>query len=212
MNSKVDSYIADGCGRCAYYATPKCKVKNWQEALETLRQLVLECGLSEELKWGVPCYTVEGKNIVIVCAFKNYCSLSFFKGALLDDVHHILQKPGESTQSGRIIKFTAPAEILERWDMLKAYILQAVAVEKSGLKVASQPLPEPLPDELLQKFEAVPALEKAFFSLTPGRQRGYVLHFSQPQQSKSRASRIEKCMEKIMRGEGLNDKGRSGFL
>jgi uncharacterized protein YdeI (YjbR/CyaY-like superfamily) len=205
LNPKIDLYIADGCGRCDYYATPKCKVRNWQIELETLRQVVLECGLTEELKWGVPCYTVNQSNVAIVAAFKDYCSISFFKGALLKDTDNLLDKPSESTQSARLIKFTNSADIVAQAAVLKSYILQAIEVEKAGLKVDFNKNPEPVPEELLQAFEAFPALKKAFYDLTAGRQRGYILFFSQPKQSNTRASRIEKCMDKIMNGKGLND-------
>jgi uncharacterized protein YdeI (YjbR/CyaY-like superfamily) len=205
LNPKIDLYIADGCGRCDYYATPKCKVRNWQIELETLRQIVLECGLTEELKWGVPCYTFNQSNVAIVAAFKDYCSLSFFKGALLKDTDNLLNKPSDNTQSARLIKFTNSKDIVAQSAVLKSYILQAIEVEKAGLKVEFNKNPEPVPEELLQAFEVLPALKKAFYDLTAGRQRGYILFFSQPKQSNTRASRIEKYMDKIMNGKGLND-------
>ncbi len=205
LNPKIDLYIADGCGRCDFYATPKCKVRNWQIELETLRQIVLECGLTEELKWGVPCYTFNESNVAVVAAFKDYCSLSFFKGALLQDTNNLLDKPGESTQSARLIKFTNSEDIVAQEAVLKSYILQAIEVEKAGLKVNFNKNLEPVPEELLQAFEAFPALKKAFYTLTAGRQRGYILFFSQPKQSNTRVSRIEKSMDKIMNGKGLND-------
>jgi uncharacterized protein YdeI (YjbR/CyaY-like superfamily) len=205
LNPKVDLYIADGCGRCEFYATAKCKVRNWQEALETLRQVVLECGLTEDLKWGVPCYTFNGKNIAVVSAFKEYCCLSFFKGALLQDTNGMLNKTSESMQSARLIKFKNSNEIVEKTAILKAYIYQAIDVEKAGVKVDFKKNPEPVPEELLAKFDEYPALKKAFYDLTAGRQRGYIIYFSQPKQSNTRALRIEKSMQKIMNGEGLND-------
>jgi uncharacterized protein YdeI (YjbR/CyaY-like superfamily) len=192
--------------RCKFGATPACKVNSWKEELVMLRHIVLECGLTEELKWGVPCYTNNDKNIVVISAFKDYCSLSFFKGVLLKDPQNILDQPGESSQSGRLIKFTDPKQIREQEEILKAYILEAVEIEKSGLKVAFKKNPEPIPDELLDKFAEDPVLEKAFYALTPGRQRGYIIYFSQPKQPQTRYSRIEKCKEKIFNGEGLNDK------
>ncbi len=206
MNSEVDKYLIDGCMRCKFGGTPDCKVNDWREELEILRQIVLDCGLTEELKWGVPCYTHDSKNIAIVSAFKDYCSLSFFKGALLEDPHGILDKPGEHSQSSRLIKYTDPESILEQTEILKEYIFQAVEVEKAGLRVELQQKPEPIPVELMNKFEELPALKKAFFALTPGRQRGYIIYFSQPKQSQTRESRIEKCLQKIFNGEGLNDK------
>ena len=206
MNPKVDHYLIDGCMRCNFGGTPECKVHNWKDELVMLRHIVLECGLTEELKWGVPCYTSDNKNIVIVSAFKDYSSLSFFKGALLKDPHKILIKQGENSQSARIIKFTNPEQITEQQEILKAYILEAVEIERSGLKVEFSKTPEPVPDELIQKFDEYPELKKAFHALTPGRQRGYIIYFSQPKQSQTRFNRIEKYKQKILNGEGLNDK------
>lgn len=206
MNPKVDKYLIDGCMRCESGATPKCKVNNWKEELVMLRHIVSECGLTEELKWGVPCYTFNNQNIVIVSAFKNYSSLSFFKGALLKDPHQILVQPGKNSQSARLIKFTNPEQITAYREILKAYILEAVEIEKSGKKVEFKKNPEPIPDELLQTFDETPELKKAFYNLTPGRQRGYIIYFSQPGQSQSRLNRIAKCRQKILNGEGLNDK------
>jgi uncharacterized protein YdeI (YjbR/CyaY-like superfamily) len=205
MNPKVDLYIAGGCGRCAFYATPQCKVKKWQMELETLRQVVIESGLTEELKWGVPCYTFNSKNIVIVAAFKDYCSISFFKGALLQDSKRILEKTSESMQSARFIKFKNTKEITDKASILESYILQAIEVEKACLKIDFKMNPEPIPEELRTKFDEYPALKKAFYALTPGRQRGYVIYFSQSKQAQTRIARIGKCMEQILNGKGLND-------
>jgi uncharacterized protein YdeI (YjbR/CyaY-like superfamily) len=205
MDPKVDLYIADGCGRCAFYATPQCKVKKWQIALETLRQVALESGLTEELKWAVPCYTFKKSNVAIVAAFKDYCAISFFKGALLQDSHSILDKPGESTQSARLIKFTHVEEIMEKKWILKDYILEAIALEANGKKVTFNRNLEPIPEELENKFSELPIFKKAFYSLASGKQRGYIIYFSQPKQSQTRNARIEKCMEQILNGKGLND-------
>jgi uncharacterized protein YdeI (YjbR/CyaY-like superfamily) len=209
FNPKVDLYLADGCGRCEYYATPKCKVKNWQKELETLRQIVIDCGLTEELKWSVPVYTSQNKNIAVVSAFKEYCSLSFFKGVLLKDQHKLLEQQGESSQSARLIKFTDSKTILKLSPVLKEYILEAVELEKNGQKVTFKKNLEPIPEELEDIFKKLPVLKNAFYSLTPGKQRGYIIYFSQPKQSETRISRIEKCKQKIMNGEGLNDKYKS---
>lgn len=206
MNPKVDLYIANGCGRCKYYATAKCKVRNWQEELETLRQIALDSGLTEQVKWGVPCYTFNDNNIAVVSAFKDYCSLSFFKGVLMQDTNNILDKTSESMQSARFIKFTTSKEIIAKSTILKSYIFQAIAVEKAGLKVDFKKKLEPEPEELLAKFDENPALKQAFYALTTGRQRGYIIYFSQPKKSNTRGIRIEKYMQKIMNGEGLNDK------
>jgi uncharacterized protein YdeI (YjbR/CyaY-like superfamily) len=206
MNPSVDKYLIDGCMRCAYGATPQCKVNNWRVELELLRHIALECGLIEDLKWGVPCYTIDDKNIIMISAFKEYCSLSFFKGALLNDTHNILQKQGENSQVALIIKFTNPLKITEQKEILKSYILQAIEIEKTGQKVESKKNREPVPDELLHKFEELPELQKAFYALTPGKQRGYIIYFSQPKQPQSKINRIEKCIPMILDGKGLHDK------
>lgn len=209
MNPGVDKYLIDGCMRCKYGATPRCKVNNWRDELVVLRQLVLESGLTEELKWGMPCYTSGNKNIAMVSAFKEYASLSFFKGALLKDTYKILDKNGESSQSARLIKFTKPEQIIEKQHIIKAYLKEAMAIEASGLKVEFKKNPEPVPEELLQVFEEEPELKQAFEALTPGRQRGYIIYISQPKQSQSRMNRIEKCRDKILNGVGINDHYRS---
>lgn len=207
MNPKVNAYLADGCGRCKLGGTPECKVHKWPEELERLRKLALDCGLTEELKWGQPCYTYQNKNILIVSAFKQYAALSFFKGSLLKDTGNILTAPGENSQAGRQIRFTGVQEIVEKESVLKAYIYEAIEVEKAGLKVKFKKTSEyQMPEELTKMLEDNPAFKAAFEALTPGRQRGYILHFSQPKQSKTRVSRIEKCMPKIFEGKGWNDR------
>lgn len=206
MNDNVDLYLEEGCGRCALYRTPRCKVHTWPEELKQLRRIALDCDLHEEFKWSQPCYTYKAGNILMVTAFKEYAALAFFKGALLEDLHGILVAPGESSQSARQVRFTSVKGILELEPILKAYIYEAIEVEKAGLKVKFKKNPEPIPEELLKKFNEEPALKTAFKALTPGRQRGYILHFSQPAQSKTRESRIEKCMENILKGKGLNDR------
>lgn len=209
INPKVDLFIADGCGRCEYYATDRCKVRNWQTELQHVRQIMLESDLEEEIKWGVPVYTHEGKNIVIISALKDCVTFGFFKGVLLKDTHQILEKQGESVQSARIIRFTSVDRILEMASVIKDYITEAVAIEVSGTKVEFKKDLEPVPVELEDRFEDLPALKDAFYSLTPGKRRGYVIYISQPKGSEARFSRIEKCIEKIMNGEGLHDKYKS---
>lgn len=206
MNLKVDIFFKSGCGRCDLFATPECKVYNWTAELAELRKIILECSLTEELKWGVPVYTFEKKNVVLIGAFKESCVISFFKGVLLKDITGILQKSGENTQAGRVIRFTNVRQIFELESVIKEYIYEAVEVEKLGLKVEfKQTSDYTLPEELEKKFKESSALKTAFFALTPGRQRSYILHFSQPKQSKTRQARIEKCMQQIMLGKGLND-------
>ena len=206
MNSQVDHYLAEGCGRCSLGGTPDCKVHNWPEELKALRTIVLECGLHEELKWGVPVYTFQKKNILVVAAFKTYCSLSFFKGSLLSDTHNILSQPGEHTQSARLIRFTNVKEIMKLKSVLKAYLFEAIEIEKAGLKVTfKKPEDFVLPEEFQNKLKLMPALKKAFDALTPGRQKSYLLHFSQAKQTKTREARIEKCIPQILKGKGFNE-------
>lgn len=205
MNPQVDKYLIDGCMRCKYGGTPQCKVRNWVEELESLRQIVLETGLKEEIKWGVPVYTNKGKNIVTVNALKESANIGFFKGVLLTDKHKVLQQQG-NLQSDRIVKFTNVKDIEKVKDVLKEYVLEAIEIEESGKKVEFKKNPEPIPDELLEAFEQDSVFKKAFYDLTPGRQRGYIIHFSQPKQSQTRMGRIEKYKEQIFNGIGLNDK------
>ena len=205
LNPKVDLFRADGCGRCDYYATDKCKVRSWQMELQHLRQIMLETCLVEDVKWGVPVYTHQDKNIVIVSALKDCVTFGFFKGVLLSDPKKILEQQGPSVQSARIIRFTAVDQIINLTDTIKEYVKEAVVIEESGVKVEFKKDLEPIPDELNDMFEDLPALRDAFYALTPGKQRGYIIHFSQPKQSASRISRIEKCIDKIMNGEGFHD-------
>ena len=192
MNPKVDFYFS--------------KAKQWQEELEKLRRIVLSCGLTEELKWGCPCYTFENSNIVLIHVFKDYCALLFFKGALLKDADGILVQQTKNVQAARQIRFTNVQEIVKLKPVLKAYIHEAIEVEKAGLKVKfKQPAEFDLPEEFQNKLDKIPALKTAFAALTPGRQRGYLLYFSAARQSRTRESRVEKCMQQILNGKGLDD-------
>ncbi len=191
MNPKVDAYFN--------------KVENWQEELEQLRLIILDCGLTEELKWGVPCYSFQNTNIVIIGGLKDCCVLSFFKGNLLNDSEGILSKPGENTQTVRVIRFNSVREIVKMAPILKAYIYEAVEVEEAGLKVKPKKNPEPIPEEFQKKLDKKPALKTAFEALTPGRQRAYILYFSAPKQSKTREARIEKYIKQILDGKGFNE-------
>lgn len=174
--------------------------------MEELRAIILGCGLAEELKWGKPCYTVQDKNVVLIVGFKDYCSLLLCKGALLKDPKGILIKAGENTQAARQIRFTGMQEINKLETSLKAYVREAVEMEKAGLEVTYKKISEfPIPEELQNKLAEDPALKKAFAALTPGRQRAYFMHFSAPKQSTTRVSRIEKCTPLILAGKGLND-------
>src|SRR5947207_5715207 len=192
MNPKVDFYFS--------------KAKKWQEELEKLRTIVLDCGLTEELKWGVPCYTFQKSNIVLIHVFKEYCALLFFKGALLKDPKGILIQQTKNVQAARQIRFTNVREIVKMKTILKTYIKQAIEVEKAGLKVELKKTSDfKIPEEFQNKLDKIPALKTAFDILTPGRQRAYIFYFSQPKQSKTRQARVEKCMKQILKGKGLND-------
>ncbi len=192
MNPKVDFYFE--------------KAEKWQEALEQLRKIVLECELTEELKWGVPCYTFQKSNIVLIHDFKEYCALLFMKGALLDNSKGLLIQQTENVQAARQIRFTNLREIVDNKAILKAYIYEAIEVEKAGLKVELKKTTEySIPEEFQQKLDESPNLKTAFEALTPGRQRAYLLHFAQPKQAKTREARVEKCIPQIMDGKGLND-------
>lgn len=170
-----------------------------------MRTIILNCALTEELKWGKPCYMFRNSNVVIIQGFKDYCALMFCKGALLKDPRGLLKKPGENTQAGRQIRFTNTREIVEMKPLLKAYIREAIEAEKSGLKVNFKTTPEPIPEEFQNKLDEMPALKTAFYALTPGRQRAFILYFSAPKQSKTREARIGKCTRQILNGKGLND-------
>jgi uncharacterized protein YdeI (YjbR/CyaY-like superfamily) len=192
MNPKVDWFFS--------------KDTKWQKEYEKLRTIILDCGLTEELKWGCPCYTFEERNIVLIHGFKEYCALLFFKGALLNDPNGILIQQTENVQAARQIRFTDLQEIVKMEKILKAYTYEAVEVEKAGLKVKLKKTSEyKIPEEFQKKLNKMPALKKAFDALTPGRQRAYIFYFSQPKQSKTRESRIEKYIPQIIKGKGLDD-------
>ena len=192
-NPKVDEFIQ--------------KSKEWQEEFEKLRTVLLDCQLTEELKWGKPCYTFEKKNIVIIQGFKDYCALLFVKGALLRDTNGILIQQTETVQAARQIRFKSFSEIAAMEPILKAYAHEAVEVEKAGLKVEFKQTSEyKIPEEFQKKLDEIPALKSAFEALTPGRQRAYLLYFSQPKQSKTREARVEKSIPQILNGRGLNDR------
>jgi uncharacterized protein YdeI (YjbR/CyaY-like superfamily) len=192
MNPKVDFYFS--------------KAQKWQQELVQLRMIILNCGLTEELKWGVPCYTLQGDNIVLIHTFKEYCAVLFFKGVLLNDANGILVQQTENVQAARQIRFTNAREIVETEPTLKAFIYEAIEVEKAGLKVDFKKTAEfTIPEEFQNKLIEMPALKTAFDALTPGRQKAYLLHFAAPKQSKTREARVEKCMQQILEGKGLND-------
>ena len=192
MNPKVDVFLR--------------KANKWKKEFTKLRMIVLDCQLTEELKWGQPCYTLDNKNIVLIHGFKEYCALLFFKGALLQDARGVLIQQTENVQAARQIRFTNVRQIVEMEPILKTYIKQAIEVEKAGLKVKFKKTAEyKIPEEFQIKLDKIPALKTAFEALTPGRQRAYIFYFSVPKQSKTRESRVEKCMQQILKGKGLDD-------
>ncbi|MFA6087990.1 YdeI family protein [Mucilaginibacter sp.] len=192
MNPKVDFYFS--------------KTTKWQKELEQLRMIILDCGLTEELKWGVPCYMFQKSNIVLIHVFKEYCAVLFFKGALLKDPNGILIQQTENVQAARQIRFTNVLEIVEMVPILKAYIYEAIEVEKAGLKVSLKKTSEfIIHEEFKHKLDKIPDLKAAFEALTPGRQRAYIFYFSAPKQSKTRESRVEKYLLQILNGKGLDD-------
>lgn len=192
MNPKVDFYF-DKAGK-------------WQDEVRKLRMIVLDCGLTEELKWGCPCYTLRKSNIVLIHDFKEYCAFLFFKGALLNDAKGILIQQTENVQAARQVRFSSLMEITEQETILKAYIYEAIEVEKAGLKVELKKTADfTVPREFQSKLDHIPALKTAFETLTPGRQRGYLFYFSQPKQSKTREARVEKYIPQILDGKGLDD-------
>ncbi|WP_367305611.1 YdeI/OmpD-associated family protein [Alicyclobacillus acidocaldarius] len=206
-NPEVDLYLEQGCMRCRFGGTPDCKVHRWEDTLKALRAILLSSGLTEEVKWRQPCYTYQGRNVVIMSAFKEYCALNFLKGGMMEDRHGFLEKPGEHTQVGRQMRFRSADEVKAREAAIRDYIQQAVEIERVGKAAPPREAPElPMPDELLRKFDEMPELRRAFESLTPGRRRAYLLHFSAPKQSKTRAARVEKCIPMILEGKGLYDR------
>lgn len=208
-DATVEQYFAEGCGRCKLGGTPECKAPLWRHLMEPLREIILDCLLVEEIKWGVPCYTFQGKNILILSALKDYACIGFFKGVLLSDELNLLHQQGENSQSSRILKFNKIEEVEKLQYVIKAYILEAIELEKAGEKVVFKTVDEyPLPEELLQKMENNLEFKNAFFALTPGRQRGYIMHFSASKQSKTRLARIEKYEPLILKGIGLNEEYR----
>jgi uncharacterized protein YdeI (YjbR/CyaY-like superfamily) len=193
LNPKVDAFLR--------------RAKKWQAELGLLRRIVLDCHLDEGLKWRIPCYTFQGSHVVGINGLKDFCALAFFKGSLLKDAHNLLLKPGENTQAGRWIKFRSVREITALEPLLKAYIQDAKDVERTGLKPApKKDVPLILAQEFEERMAVLPALKKAFEALTPGRRRAYHLYFSSAKQSKTRLSRVEKCLPQILKGKGMSDR------
>jgi len=192
MNPKVDWFFD--------------KATRWQKEYEKLRTIILECGLTEELKWGCPCYQFENRNIVLIHGFKEYCAILFFKGALLSDADGILIQQTENVQAARQVRFTSVQEIVKMERTLKAYVYEAIEVERAGLEVKYKKTKDfKIPEEFQSKLDKMPALKTAFDALTPGRQRAYIFHFSQPKLSKTRTARVDKYLKQILKGKGLDD-------
>lgn len=192
MNPKVDFYFEQN--------------EQWQKEIRKLRSIILDCGLTETLKWGCPCYTYQNKNVVLIHVFKEYCAILFFKGALLSDTHGLLIQQSENVQAARQLRFTNLKQVTSQEAIIKAYVYEAIEVEKAGLQVKMKTTSDfKVPEEFRQKLDKMPALKKAFEALTPGRQRGYLFYFSQAKQSKTREARVEKYIKQILAGKGLDD-------
>ena len=207
MTKNPDDYFEIGCGRCPRGGTPDCSVVLWASTLSALRRVVQAVGLTEEFKWGAPCYTYNGKIIAMIGAFRERCSLSFFKGDLMADSENLLVKAGENSHEGRLLNLTSPEQVLKLQQHIVAYLYEAIEVEKSGVKrMEKPPVVEQIPDELRQFFEENQEVSNAFFKLTPGRQRSHLLHFNSAKQSATRAARIVKAAPAILAGKGWNER------
>lgn len=208
-NPHVDTYFAEGCGRCPLGGTPDCKVHRWSDIMRYLRMLMIDCGLTETRKWGVACYMYQKSNVLVLGVTKDCCSLGFFKGALLSNFDGRLAKPGDDSQATRQLKFASLKEAQQMEDAIKSHVFEAIEIEKAGMKVTFKTIEETdFPEELLEAFTSNPQLEQAFRALTPGRQKGYIIHFKQAKQSSTRHQRIIKATPLIMQGKGMNDEYR----
>ena len=207
MNPNVDQYLVEGCMRCKYGGTPDCKVNTWREHLKLLRNIVIDCGLTEDFKWKQPCYTYNDRNVLLVTAFKEFATISFFKGALLSDSQGLMAAPGDNSQAYRQLRFTSIDQILELEAEIRAYIFEAIEIEKAGLKINFAQKEELVyPEELTEILNKDARWREAFENLTPGRQRGYILFFSAAKQSQTRKTRIEKYIPNILTGKGMQDR------
>lgn len=207
MTRDVETYFLDGCGRCKLGGTPDCKVHTWADPLRIFREIVLDCGLTEECKWGMPCYTVNGKNVLLIAAFKEYCSLNFFKGSLISDPYNLLSKAGENSEASRMLKTITTSHILENIDAIKDIVFQAIEIEKAGLKTVTKSIDSyPVPEEFELLLTNNSQLKNAYDALTPGRQKSYLMHFNSAKQSQTRIGRIEKCIPSILAGKGHNER------
>jgi uncharacterized protein YdeI (YjbR/CyaY-like superfamily) len=206
MTTDINDFILNGCGRCSKYATLLCKINNWKEELLLLRKIVLQSGLTETMKWGMPCYQLDGKNVVMLAPFKDNCTLSFFKGSLLKNHSNILVKAGENSEQSRVIRFTNNSEIIKIEFEILDLIKEAIENEKKGIKVGPKKITEAdFPIEFLKEIESSSQLKIAFQKLTPGKQRAYLIYFNSAKQSSTRESRIKKHIPQILNGNGLSD-------
>lgn len=205
-NASVEDYLRDGCGRCDLFRTAECKVHRWQTTLVALRKLVRSMGLEEHVKWGSPCYALDGKNVVMVSAFKEYCALQFFEGAALADPDGCLESAGASSRHVRFLKFRSAADVKARTALAKGFVEQAMARVRAGEKWTPPPPSEPVPDELQARLAVDAALRRAFDALTPGRRRSHILHIGGAKQSETRARRVERCAPEILAGRGFNER------
>jgi len=202
----VDAYLKYGCGRCALYQTPQCKVHAWTAPLIALRALLSATPLRETVKWGAPCYTLGGKNVVMLSALKGCCVLSFFKGAAMEDPTGALESPGPNSQHARQLRFKSLDEVVVRRALTVSFIEQAIALELQGVRTEARSTPTPLPDALRALLDADASLARAFYALTPGRQRSFALHVGGAKQMKTRERRAERCVPDILAGRGLNER------
>ncbi|MBD3669735.1 MAG: YdeI/OmpD-associated family protein [Gammaproteobacteria bacterium] len=207
MDTRVDHYLDQGCGRCSLYGTPRCKVKTWHDVLWALRSILLQSELVEDLKWSQPVYTYNGANVVMMSAFKDYAFISFFKGSLLSDPEGILSRAGKNSQAARQLRFTHCEQVESLKPVIMNFLQQAIEIEKTGGKISfKQTSDYEVPEELVKAFEADASFKVAFDALTPGRQRGYLLYFAGARQSSTRHSRIEKSRQRIFNGKGYNER------
>ena len=206
VQTDIEAYFTDGCGRCEHFQTAQCKVVVWADTLAALREVLRASPLTEDIKWGSPCYTFDGGKVLMLTALRDRCALGFFKGTLLHDEHDVLQAPGPNSQAVRQLVFTSAEQVRERRDQIDHFLSQAIDLQRAGAKVVFDPAPEPMPDELQAVLDADPAVATAFDALTPGRRRSYVLHVSRAKQAKTRTSRATRCIPKILQGKGFHDR------
>jgi len=207
MTKDVNQYFLEGCGRCEKGGTPDCKVHAWDKVLKALRQILNATELKEECKWGAPAYTYKRKNILMLSAFNDNCRIGFFKGALLKDPEGVLVSPGKNSNESRELRYTTVKKVKEQKGVILSYVAEAIEIEKAGKVVPKKSADDfEMPEELLQALEANPALAEAYEQLTPGRKKSYLIHVGSAKQSKTRASRVEKCVPKILAGKGFLDR------